>query len=150
MNQDPAGAARLRDQNYASLADVGLKAVLSLWREDTQSFQRSSIDDPGMLRPTVTFRCVEILLDTTATQPERMRADPTMLESAAAHIVNLDPATVLAASELAYGPFTFALWTLPTARIPVGTTTSAPAARRRAPELLKELRSMLPPSELHR
>jgi Cdc6-like AAA superfamily ATPase len=140
----------MRNQNYASLADVGLKAVLSLWHEDSQSFARSSIDDPGKLRPTVTFRCVEILLDTTATQPESMRADPAMLESAAAHIVNLDAGTVLDASELAYAPFTFALWTLAMARIAVGTTASAPAAGRRVPELLKELRSMLAPSELDR
>jgi hypothetical protein len=142
------GSARRLDHNYASLANVGLKATVSLWRKDTRTFRRSSIDDPSHLRPTVTFRCAEILLCTAAEQPAPMQADPALLESVAAHVVSLNRPTVLEASELAYAPFTFALWTLAMARIACSATASAPEARNRASVLLKELRDMLPTREL--
>ena len=150
MDSEADASARMRNFDYTWLADAGLKAVCGLWCEETSSFKRSSIDDPQHLRPTVTFRCVEILLATAAVQPKTMRADANVIEAAAALIVELDAPTVEKASELAYMPFTLALWTLATARIALGETHSASAARKQLPKRLKELRTMLPEKDLEK
>ena len=148
LDSTPPASALLREFDFPSLAGIGLEAVCALWRAKPQSFARSSIDDQLKLRPTVTFRCVEVLLATMAEQPDLMRDHAKVVDAAAARIVGLDASEVEQASDLAYMPFTAALWTLAAARAAVGGTASAKPARERLPELVAVLRSQLPESAL--
>jgi hypothetical protein len=149
VSEAPDASESLRSFDFSSLADTGLRAVCSLWRPSTRSFVRSSIGDDGAkLRPTVTFRCVEVLLAVMEQQPALLDKHDELVEQATAGVVNLDRETVEAASELAYMPFTAAIWALATARAAGGKTSSAEAARERLPGRIELLCEQLPETEL--
>ncbi|HTU78096.1 MAG TPA: ATP-binding protein [Solirubrobacteraceae bacterium] len=149
MSEAPDAGESLRSFDFSSLADTGLRAVCSLWRASTRSFLRSSIDNQkAKLRPTVTFRCVEVLLSVMEQQPTLLQEHGKLVEQATAGVVNLDSRTVEKASELKYMQFTAAIWALATAKAAASKTSSAKAARERLPGRIELLRKQLPETDL--
>jgi hypothetical protein len=134
--------------DFASLARVGLSAVCGLWLDETASFRQSSIDSDKRLRPTVTFRCADVLFAVAADQPELVREHRDVLAAVADRVVRMEPQEAEDASTLSYVPYTAALLTLATARVAAGATGSADRARARLPELGAYLRSRLPAEQL--
>jgi hypothetical protein len=134
--------------DFPALAQTGLRAVVSLWRGETQSFRQSSIDPEAQLRPTVTFRCADVLFTIAADRPELVRPYANVIEAVAERIVRTHPVEAQEASTLSYVPFTAALHTLAVARLAASATDYAGAARERLSELTDHLRSELPPEQL--
>jgi hypothetical protein len=126
-----------------SVARTGVKAVVSLWHDDT--FLRSSTDETQTLRPTVTFRCTEVLLAARATAPDMFdRHAESVLEAAAAVILGVDPDDVLERSDLHYKAYTAALLVLATSRIASCDLTCSPRGRDHVACLFERLASELP------
>lgn len=149
---DIQGWQSLQRFDFASLASVGLDAVCGLWLDEERSFRQSSIDTEYRLRPTVTFRCADVLFALAAERPELVRGHTEVLAAVADRIATMEPQEAAEASELAYPPFTAALHALATARVAAGSTTSAERARAQLPGLVTHLRVQLPadqPSDIH-
>jgi hypothetical protein len=134
--------------DLAALAGVGLKAVCGLWLEQTQSFRQSSIDPDRQLRPTVTFRCAEVLFAVATDRPELMDDHMEVLRAVGKRVTTIKPEEVEQASTLSFTPFTAALLVLATARVAAGPTEDATRARERLPDCLDYLQSKLPTDEL--
>jgi len=143
-----ADGASLQAFNFTALARVGLKAVCGLWLDETGSFRQSSIDTEKRLRPTVTFRCADVLFAVAGDYPELVREHTDVLAAVAGRIVATEPQEVENESTLYNAPFTAALLALATARVAAAAMSSADQARDRLPERVAYLRRQLPPDQL--
>jgi hypothetical protein len=121
--------------------------VLGLWR--TTTFLRASNDDASQIRPTVTFRCTEIMLSAHERDPTLFDADGLAILNEAADVVAaLSHQDALAASELNYAPFTLALYTLAVSRVAGAPMKASIVARGRVTPAVRELLKRIAPKDL--
>ncbi len=149
MSQAPEGPASPLDEvDFGALARQAALATEGLWLADHGTFLRDTNDDgarEGKLRPTVTCRCTEELLDCRDAALDAVPIeDATLIEMAKA-VLGQDPQTMLGASELEYPDFTQSLIVATTAKaasaavgVP-GLADCAERARERLGAMAEEL-----------
>ena len=123
---DP-NVATLEEVDFGALARTAVCATVALWDDQRGTFKRSTMDDPKELRPTVTCRCTEELLDSREAAIDGLEIDGEKLLAMAKAVVEPGPEVLLSASELHYPEFTRALI--------VATTAKAAAVAETIPEL---------------
>ncbi len=130
-----------------AVAQAATKGVLWLWRDNT--FLRASTDNPEQIRPTVTFRCTEVMLGAAQSNPELFdEAARTSLQEAARVVVDTGPHEALDASDLNYPPFTLALLTLAIARVAQSGLDAAEDAKARVSDTVRALTACLSLTQL--
>lgn len=108
--------AMLEEIDFGKLARTAAHATEALWDEERSTFQRSTMDASEKVRPTVTCRCTEELLDSREAAIDGLAADGVKLLAMAKAVVDPDPDALVDASELRYPKFTRALIVATTAK----------------------------------
>ncbi len=125
--QPDPNVATLEEVDFGALARTAVRATVELWDDQRGTFKRSTMDEPTELRPTVTCRCTEELLDSREAAIDGLEIDGEKLLAMAKAVVEPGPEVLLSASELHYPEFTRALI--------VATTAKAAAVAETIPEL---------------
>jgi hypothetical protein len=116
LTEDHAGTQSARI-DYSALSALATTAVCDLWDTGLGTFAQSTIDRPDGLRPTVTFRCTEVLLSALNVAPDLLRSRTDGVAAAAATVVQTTPTKAEGRSSLKYPAYTLALLVLATAHV---------------------------------